>query len=60
MNMYMEMQIRNMQVSLKAFIQSCEMAAKADDGSIDRKEQKQLDKIKAAADKFSKELSAIK
>ena len=60
MNMYMEMQIRNMQVSLKAFIQSCEMAAKADDGTIDRKEQQQLDKIKAAANSFGKMLSEIK
>ena len=60
MNTYIEMQIRNMQIVLKTFVQSCELAAKRDDGKIDRNEQRQLDKIVAAANKFEKELSSIK
>lgn len=60
MNTYIEMQIRNMQIVLKTFVQSCELAAKRDDGKIDRNEQRQLGKIVAAANKFEKELSSIK
>lgn len=60
MNGYIDMQIRNMQMMLNTFVQSCEMAARKDDGQIDKAEQKQLDKIKSAANKFSKELSSIK
>lgn len=60
MNNYIDMQIRNMDMILNTFVQSCEMAARKDDGKIDKAEQKQIDKIKAAANKFKKELSGIK
>lgn len=60
MNNYIDMQIRNMDMILNTFVQSCEMAARKDDGKIDKAEQKQIDKIKAAAAKFKKELSGIK
>lgn len=60
MNNYIDMQIRNMDMILNTFVQSCEMAARKDDGKIDKAEQKQIDKIKAAAAKFKKELSSIK
>lgn len=60
MNNYIDMQIRNMDMILNTFVQSCEMAARKDDGKIDKAEQKQIDRIKAAAAKFKKELSSIK
>lgn len=60
MNNYIDMQIRNMDMILNTFVQSCEMAARKDDGKIDKAEQKQIDKIKTAAAKFKKELSSIK
>lgn len=60
MNNYIDMQIRNMDMILNTFVQSCEMAARKDDGKIDKAEQKQIDKIKAATNKFKKELSGIK
>lgn len=60
MNNYIDMQIRNMDMILNTFVQSCEMAARKDDGKIDKAEQKQIDKIKAGTNKFKKELSGIK
>lgn len=60
MNSYIDMQIRNMEMVLNTFVQSCEMAARKDDGQIDKVEQKQIDKIRAAVNKFKKELSDIK
>lgn len=60
MNTYMSAQILNMLTILKTFEQSCEMASLKDDGHKSREEEKQLKKIRAACQKFSKELEAIK
>lgn len=60
MNSYIEAQIFNMKAMIKVFTQSCELAARKDDGQISKDEEKQLKQIKAAAEKFCKELDKIK
>lgn len=60
MNSYIEAQIFNMKSMVKVFNQSCELAARKDDGQISKEEAKQLKQIKAAAEKFCKELDKIK
>ena len=60
MNSYIESQIFNMKSMVKVFNQSCELAARKDDGQISKDEEKQLKQIKAAAEKFCKELDKIK
>jgi len=60
MNSYIKAQILNITTMTKTFEQACEMAAMKDDGKISREEEKQLKKIKAASQKFRKELEAIK
>lgn len=60
MNSYIEAQIFNMKSMVKVFNQSCELAARKDDGQINKEEAKQLKQIKAAAEKFCKELDKIK
>ena len=60
MNSYIQAQILNIITMTKTFEQACEMAALKDDGKISREEEKQLKKIKVAAQKFRKELEAIK
>lgn len=60
MNSYIEAQIFNMKSMVKVFTQSCELAARKDDGQINKDEEKQLKQIKAAAEKFCKELDKIK
>lgn len=60
MNSYIEAQIFNMKSMIKVFTQSCELAARKDDGQISKDEEKQLKQIKAAAEKFCKELDKIK
>ena len=57
MNDYIEMQIKNMILMTKTFEQACELAAQKNDGKIDASEAKTLSKIKAATEKFRKELS---
>ena len=59
MNTYIEIQIRNMILYLNTFQKSCELAAQKDDGKIDKTEQKQLAKIKAAVERFQKDLEKI-
>ena len=60
MNRYIKAQILNITTMTKTFEQACEMAAMKDDGKISREEEKQLKKIKAASQKFRKELESIK
>ena len=43
----------------RLFQQACELAAMKDDGIIDRKEEKQLKKIRKAVARFRKELEKI-
>lgn len=60
MNYYIEAQIFNIKSMVKVFKQSCEIAAQKDNGEISKDEEKQLKQIKAAAEKFCKELDKIK
>ena len=60
MNSYIEAQIFNMKSMVKVFTQSCELAARKDDGQISKDEEKRIKQIKAAAEKFCKELDKIK
>lgn len=60
MNRYLEGQISNMIAMAGTFMQGCEMAAKQDDGTISREEQKQLAAINAATEKYIKALRKIK
>ena len=60
MNYYIEAQIFNIKSMVKVFKQSCEIAAQKDNGHINKEEEKQLKQIKAAAEKFCKELDKIK
>ena len=60
MNSYIKAQILNITTMTKTFEQACEMVAMKDDGKISREEEKQLKKIKAASQKFRKELESIK
>ncbi|MCR5066799.1 MAG: hypothetical protein K6A14_01925 [Erysipelotrichaceae bacterium] len=59
MNTYIKMQLNNMISYLSGFEQACEMAAKEDDGVIDNRERKQIDRIKKASSDFRKELEKI-
>ena len=60
MNTYIKAQIINMITVTKTFEQACELASLQDNGSKSREEEKQLKKIKAAVQKFQKELESIK
>lgn len=60
MNSYIKMQLNTMIQYLDSFEQACQIAAVKDDGTIDKAEKKQLDKIRAAAERFRKDLSKIK
>ena len=60
MNYYIEAQIFNIKSMVKVFKQACEIAMQKDDGQISKDEEKQLKQIKAAAEKFCKELDKIK
>ena len=59
MNTYIEAQILNMKTMVRTFEQSCKMEALKDDGTIDRAEQKALDRINKASERFIKELEAV-
>lgn len=59
MNSYIKMQLKTMIQYLDSFEQACEIAATRDDGQIDRKEEKQLRKIRKSVARFRKELQKI-
>ena len=59
MNTYIKMQLNNMMSYLSGFEQACEMATMQDDGVIDNRERKQIDKIKKASSDFRRELEKI-
>lgn len=60
MNPYIKMQVRNIMSMVETFDKSCEFAAKQDDGTISREEQKILNQINKASQNFLKELGKIK
>ena len=59
MNTYIKMQLQTMIQYVDSFQQACEIAAMKDDGVIDKKEQKQLKKIRKAVSRFKKDLENI-
>ena len=59
MNSYIKMQLNTMIQYVDSFQLTCELAAMKDDGIIDRKEEKQLKKIRKAVARFKKELEKI-
>ena len=60
MNQYLENQISNMITITKTFQQSCKMSALKNDGGIDKNEQKQLNKINKATERFIADLKKVK
>ena len=59
MNTYIKMQLQTMIQYVDSFEQACEMAATKDDGVVDKKEAKQLKKIRKAVIRFKKDLQKI-
>ena len=59
-NKIIEQQISAMKADIQLFKVNCHLAAKKDDGIISKEEQKQLKAIDKAADRFIKDLSAVK
>ncbi len=60
MNTYISAQILNMITMTKTFEQACELASTQNDGISSREEKKQIKKIKAATQRFCKELESIR
>ncbi|MBQ9037565.1 MAG: hypothetical protein IJ115_08945 [Erysipelotrichaceae bacterium] len=60
MNSYIKMQLNTMLQYLDSFEQACEMAAMRDDGTVDKAERKQIEKIRSACEHFRNDLSKIK
>lgn len=58
-NSFLEMQIKNMIVTLQGFEQACQIAAMQDDGLISKAEEKALRKVRAAAAAFMSELQKL-
>ena len=59
MNIFIDAQCKNIIAMVNTFVQSCEMAARQDDGTLSREEEKTLKRIRAAAEKFNAELKKI-
>lgn len=59
MNQFIAGQCRNMIQSITLFKQSCEMAAKRDDGKVSKDEEKTLKQITKAAESFKTELEKL-
>ena len=55
-NSFLEMQIKNMIVTVQGFEQACQIAAMQDDGLISKAEEKALRKVRASAAAFMSEL----
>lgn len=58
-NSFLEMQIKNMIVTVQGFEQACQIAAMQDDGLISKAEEKALRKVRAAAAAFMSELQKL-
>ncbi len=59
MNSYIKMQLNTMIQYLDSFEQACQIAATRDDGQIDRKEEKQLRRIRKSVARFKRDLERI-
>ena len=60
MNVFIETEIKNMELFAEGFRQRCQAAAMKDDGKIDPQEAKTLREINAVTEKLIKGLSKIK
>lgn len=60
MNVFIETEIKNMELFAEGFRQRCQAAATKDDGKIAPEEAKTLRKINAATEKLITSLSKIK
>lgn len=60
MNQYIENQIENMITMAKTFEHACKMSALKNDGIIEKEEQRQLNKINKATERFISDLKKIK
>lgn len=58
-NTFLEIQIKNMIVTVQGFEQACQIAAMKDDGKISKAEEKALRKVRAAAAAFMSELKKL-
>ena len=58
-NSFLDMQIKNMIVTVQGFEQACQIAAMQDDGLISKAEEKALRKVRAAAAAFMSELQKL-
>lgn len=58
-NKYMRTQCQNMLSVIAAFSQACELAALEDDETRSKAEERELRKIRAAAQRFQGELARI-
>lgn len=59
MNSYIKMQLNVMIQYLDSFEQACQIAATKDDGQIDRREKKQLRKIRKSVARFKRDLEKL-
>ena len=59
MNQYIKAQIANMITFSQAFLRSCELAAKEDDGRISTGEQKLIREIAAATERYIGKLKKL-
>ncbi len=58
-NKYMRAQCQTMLSVISVFSQACELAALGDDGARSKAEERELRKIRAAAERFQGELARI-
>ena len=58
-NSFIKLEITQQLMNCRNFMESCKRAALKDDGKIDKKEQKQLDKLEKATMKYRKELEKV-
>lgn len=58
-NTFLDMQIKNMIVTVQGFEQACQIAALQDDGKLSKAEEKALRQVCAAAAAFMKELKKL-
>ena len=58
-NPYIKLEIAQISLAAKNFVNSCRTAAMKDDGTIDEEEQKTIKKISKATEKYLRELERI-
>lgn len=60
MNAMMLAQINQMLLSVKAFEDAVTLAARKDDGAVSKEEEKMIQQIRKASEKYQKQLEKIK